>query len=125
MVAASAKVIFSGCSIEAIRVHTTAATMTAVGPLGQAVTNQKAVVIATASAERIPVRAAATGSGQSRPAGVAPTTLFPLFKAAPASRSRARPQATAWRSAARRIADTTSTFSQGVSLLLVIEAMGS
>src|SRR5262249_24623786 len=47
MVAAAAIVILSGCSREASRVHTTAATMTAAGPFGQAVANQKVVVIAT------------------------------------------------------------------------------
>ena len=51
--------------MEASRLHTTAATTTAVGPFGQAVANQKAEVMPTASAERIPVRAAATGSDQS------------------------------------------------------------
>ena len=55
----------SGCSREASRLHTTAATMTAAGPFGQAVANQNAEVIPTASAERIPVRTAATGSDQS------------------------------------------------------------
>jgi len=64
-VAAAAMLILSGCSVEASRLHTTAATTTAAGPFGQAVANHKADVTPTASAERIPVRAAATGSDQS------------------------------------------------------------
>ena len=67
-VAAAAMLILSGCSREASRLHTTAATTTAVGPVGQAVANQKTEVIPTASAERIPIRAADTGSDQSPPA---------------------------------------------------------
>src|SRR5882672_3190407 len=64
-VAAAAMLTFSGCSVAASRVHTTAATMTAAGPSGHAVANQKVEVIPTASAERIPIRAAGTGSDQS------------------------------------------------------------
>src|SRR4029453_13283129 len=65
-VAARAMLSLSGCSKEASRLHTTTATMTAMGPSGQAVANQKTEVIATASAERIPVRTAGTGSDQNR-----------------------------------------------------------
>src|SRR4029077_12967120 len=64
-VAAAAMLILSGCSRAASRLHRTAATITATGPFGQAVANQNAEVIPTASAERTPVRAAATGSDQS------------------------------------------------------------
>src|ERR1700730_3750530 len=85
MVGARAKVIFSGCSIEASRVHTMPATTTAIGPLGQAVANQKAVGIATASAARIPARAAAIGSDQRQPAGLGSATLIFPSKATPAS----------------------------------------
>src|SRR5947208_10132309 len=69
-VAAAAMLILSGCSREASRLHRTAATTTAVGPVGQAVANQNAEVIPTASAERSPVRTAGTGSDQS------PQTMF-------------------------------------------------
>src|SRR4029077_987624 len=64
-VAAAAMLILSGCSKEASRLHTTAATTTGAGPFGQAVANQIAEVIPTASAERRPVKTAATGSDQS------------------------------------------------------------
>src|SRR6202040_3602982 len=48
-VAAAAMLILSGCSREASRLHTTAATTTAAGPFGQGVANQKADGIATAN----------------------------------------------------------------------------
>src|SRR5690348_17069043 len=58
MVAASAKLTLTGCSVEAIRLQTITATMMAVGPLGHAVTNQVAQVTTTASAVRTPVKIA-------------------------------------------------------------------
>ena len=62
MVTPAAMLIFSGCSIGASRVQRTAATTTAVGPFGHDVANQNVAVIPTASAERIPVRTAGSGS---------------------------------------------------------------
>ena len=98
--------ILSGCSREASRLHTTAATTTAVGPVGQAVANQNAEVIPTASAERIPVRTAGTGSDQSPQAMFGPGNSSPRSKAAMHSRSRARASARSRSSAARTSADT-------------------
>ena len=64
-VTAATMLILSGRSKDANRLDATAATTTAAGPFGQAVANHKADVMPTARAERIPVRAAATGSDQS------------------------------------------------------------
>src|SRR5580704_1696112 len=58
MVAASATLILTGCSMEAIRLHTFAATMMATGALGHAVTNQIAQTTTTARALRMPVKMA-------------------------------------------------------------------
>src|SRR5271166_3450243 len=64
MVTAAAAVIFTGSGVGASSVQTTPATITAIGPDGQAVTNQKAAVIITATAALIPVRTAVSGSDQ-------------------------------------------------------------
>ena len=98
--------ILSGCSIEAIKLQTTAATTTAVDPFGQAVANQKADVTAIASAERSPVRAAETGSDHSRQAMSGSGNCSPRSKAPMRSRSRARARARSRSSAARTSADT-------------------
>src|SRR5260370_4448908 len=87
-VAAAAMLILSGCSREASRLHRTAATTTAAEPFSQAVANQKAEVIPTASAERIPVRTAGTGSDQSRHAMFGSGNSSPRSKALMLSRSR-------------------------------------
>ena len=103
MVAAAAAVIFSGCGYGASSVQTTPATMTATGPDGQAVTNQKAAVIATANADRIPVRTAVRGSDQRGAAGmgfdnVPPfgegrhTLIKPISGAGQGPRSRGAPK---------------------------------
>src|SRR5271163_3570865 len=62
MVAASAKLILTGCSMAAIMLHTFAATMMATGPLGHAVMNQITQTTTTARAVRTPVKMARTGS---------------------------------------------------------------
>src|SRR5258705_215983 len=51
-VAAAAMLTLSGCSREASRLHTTAATTTAAGPFGQEVANQKAEGKRTATMDR-------------------------------------------------------------------------
>src|SRR3981081_4679547 len=85
-VAAAAMLTLSGCSVAASRLHTTAATMTAAGPFGQAVANQKVEVIPTASAERIPISAAGTGSNQSLHAILGSGNSSPRSKAPMQSR---------------------------------------
>src|SRR5215510_5696607 len=80
-VAAAAMVILSGCSKDASRLDTTAATMTATGPFGQAIANQIAEVIPTASAERIPTTTAGTGSDQS------PHAMFGRGNSSPRSKA--------------------------------------
>jgi hypothetical protein len=85
----AAKLIFSGRSIEASRLRTTAAMTTAVGPDGQAVANQNADVIATAVAERSSVRPAAIGSYQSLRAAVGVAPLDLRSRTTQALRSRA------------------------------------
>ena len=90
-------------------------TTTAVGPFGQAVTNQKADVIAIASAQRIAVRAASTGSDQKPSATFGAGRSSPRSKAVTDCRSRARARATACSSVARTSVDTTAPFPAGVS----------
>src|SRR5271166_4890512 len=95
MVAAAAAVIFTGSGVGASSVQTTPAQMTAIGPDGQAVTNQKAAVIITAKAARIPVITAVRGSDQRAAAGLGFATVSPFARAAKRSciRSRARARA--------------------------------
>src|SRR5258708_11253324 len=62
MVAASARLIGTGCSMDARRLHTFAATMMATGPLGQAVTNQTAQTTTTARGVRTPVKTERIGA---------------------------------------------------------------
>src|SRR5438552_18973111 len=103
--------ILSGCSREASRLHRTAATTTAVGPVGQAVANQNAEVIPTASAERNPMRTAGSGSDQSPQALLGRGNSSPWSKAAMPSRSRVRARARSRSSAALTSADIILTFS--------------
>src|SRR3984893_7396570 len=88
-VTSAAKLIFSGRSIQASRLQPTAGLTRAVGPDGHAVSNQNADAIATASAERSPVRAAAIGSDQSLRAAVGEGPPALRARATQASRSRA------------------------------------
>ena len=108
-VAAQAKLILSGCSMEANRLHTTAATTTAVGPFGQAVANQKAEVIADGERGADP--------GQSRGYGIRPKPvsdvrrwqfLTPLEGRHALPKSSTRKRDVACSSAARTSADTTA-----------------
>src|SRR3954447_13295761 len=98
--------ILSGCSKAASRLHTTAATTTAVGPSDQAVANQKADVIATANAERIPITTAGTGSDQRSHAIFGSGNSLPRSKASLLARSRVRASSTSRSSAACTNADT-------------------
>src|SRR6266567_7168150 len=61
-VATRARLTLAGCSMLPSKLHMLAAMVTAIAPLGHPVAIQNAEAIATARAERIPVRAAATGS---------------------------------------------------------------
>src|SRR5262249_60060521 len=78
----------------------------AVGPVGQAVANQNAEVIPTASAERIPIRTAGTGSDQSLHAMFGSGSSSPRSNASIQARSRARACNKSRSSAARTSADT-------------------
>src|SRR5271166_2915823 len=91
MVAPAAAVIFSGRGYGASNVQATPARTTAVGPLGQAVTNQNAAAMITANADRIPLRTAVRGSDQRGAAGMGVDNISPLASAAahPSSRTRA------------------------------------
>src|SRR5208282_6429320 len=124
MVAAAAAVIFSGCGYGASSVQTTPATMTATGPDGQAVTNQKAAVIATANADRTPVRTAVRGSDQRGAVGMGFDNVSPLMRAATHSSKRSRARVRARAAAARRSADIVSGPSRGARLAIVIELPG-
>ena len=109
------KLTFTGCSIPPSKLHTIAAMMTAIGPLGHAVAIHKAEVIATASAERTPVRAASTGSDQRPRPAYRPSTGAPLSKAASALRSRTAASARSRISAPQTSRRTTAPFAGGVS----------
>ena len=75
--------------------------LVAAAPFGQAVANQNADVIKTASAERIPIRAAGTGSDHKRPVVAGSGSWSPRSKAAIKSKSRVRANLMSRSSAAR------------------------
>src|SRR5271165_1362141 len=124
MVAAAAAVIFIGCGVVASSVQTTPAQITAIGPDGQAVTNQKAAVTITANAARIPVRTAVRGSDQRGAAGRVFDTVPPLARAATLSSSRFPARVRAHAAAPCRSADNVSGPSCGARLAFVIEPSG-
>src|SRR5271166_5738344 len=121
MVAAAAAVIFTGSGVGASSVQTTPAQITAIGPFGQAVANQKAAEIITANAARIPVRTAVRGSDQRGAVGMGFDTVSPLARAAERASSRSRARVKAHAAAARRSADNVSGPSCGARLAFVIE----
>src|SRR5271166_4392828 len=121
MVTAAAAVIFTGSGVGASSVQTTPATITAIGPDGQAVTNQKAAVIITANAALIPVRTAVRESDQSGAAGMVFDNVSPLARAATRSSSRSRARVRAHTAAACRSADNVSG---GARSAFVIELSG-
>src|SRR5258708_4512233 len=86
-VATRARLILTGCSRSPNKLHMVAATITAIVPFGHAVTIQNAEATATTRAERIPVRAAATGSDQ-KPRPASSSAAVPWSKAAAAARRR-------------------------------------
>ena len=92
-------------------------TTTAAGPFGQAVANQNADVIKTASAERIPIRAADTGSDHNRHVMVGSGNSSPRSKAAMKSKSRVRANLMSRSSAARTSEVNGASFSGGESLV--------
>ena len=113
-VATRARLILTGCSRSPNKLHMVAATITAIAPFGHAVTIQNAEATATTRAERIPVRAAATGSDQ-KPRPASSSAAVPWSKAAAAARRRTTASASARASTASTMRDTTSPFPRGVS----------
>src|SRR5271165_1447085 len=124
MVAAAAAVIFIGCGVVASSLQTTPATITAIGPDGQAVTNQKAAVIATANADRIPVRTAVRGSDQRFADEMGFDNVSPLARAATRSSSRSRARVRARAAALCRSAIIVSRPWSRTRLAFMIELSG-
>jgi hypothetical protein len=84
----------------------------AAAPFGQAVANQNADVIKTASAARIPIRAAGTGSDHKRPVVAGSSSWSPRSKAVIESKSRVRANLMS-RSSAARTSAVNGAFSGG------------